>query len=82
STAELVRAIAEALGKPARLLPVPPSLLTLAARLARREAMLDRVAGSLVIDDGAIRRALNWRPPCYPAYGLRLTAEWFKAVRG
>ncbi|KAA0688717.1 NAD-dependent epimerase/dehydratase family protein [Azospirillum brasilense] len=82
STPELVRAIAEALGKPARLLPVPPSLLALAARLARREAMLDRVAGSLVIDDGAIRRALNWRPPCYPAYGLRLTAEWFKAVRG
>ncbi|AIB11345.1 NAD-dependent dehydratase [Azospirillum argentinense] len=82
STAELVRAIAEALNKPARLLPVPPSLLALAARLARREAMLDRIAGSLVIDDGAIRRALNWRPPCYPAYGLRLTAEWFKAVRG
>ena len=82
STAELVRAIAEALGKPARLLPVPPSVLALAARLAGREAMLDRVAGSLVIDDGAIRRALNWRPPCYPAYGLRLTAEWFKAVRG
>ncbi|WP_448203393.1 UDP-glucose 4-epimerase family protein [Azospirillum sp. sgz302134] len=82
STAELIRAIADALGKPARLLPVPPSLLALGARLTRRQAVLDRIAGSLVVDDGAIRRALNWRPPYYPAYGLRLTAEWFKALRG
>ncbi len=82
STAELVRAIADALGKPARLLPVPPSVLALGARLLRRRAMFDRVAGTLVVDDGAIRRALNWRPPYYPAYGLRQTAEWFKASRG
>lgn len=82
STPELVRAIADALGRPARLLPVPPSWLERGARLARREAVLDRIAGTLVVDDGAIRRALNWRPPYYPAYGLRLTAEWFKASQG
>ncbi len=82
STAELVRAMADALGKPARLFPVPLSLLARLARLARREPVLDRVAGTLVVDDGAIRRVLNWRPPYYPAYGLRLTAEWFKALRG
>ncbi len=82
STAELVRAIADAMGRPARLLPVPRAVLALGARLTGQQATFDRIAGTLVIDDGAIRRALNWRPPYYPAYGLRETTEWFKAWHG
>ena len=79
STAELVRALGEALGRPARLLKAPPSLLKLGARVTGRTAMFDRVAGSLTVEDGAIRRALGWSPPFDPATGLHATAGWFKA---
>jgi len=82
STAELVRAIGVALGRPARLLPVPAGLMALGARLAGKQAVYDRIAGSLIVDDRAIRQRLGWVPPHDPASGLRATAEWFKASRG
>ncbi|SMH57902.1 UDP-glucose 4-epimerase family protein [Azospirillum agricola] len=82
STAELVRAIGTAIGRPARLVPLPAGLLALGARLAGKQAVYDRIAGSLTIDDRAIRDRLGWRPPHDPASGLRATAEWFKASRG
>lgn len=61
STAQLVRFLAAAMQRPARLLPVPPVLLTLAARLLGRQATADRVLGSLVVDDAPLR-ALGWVP--------------------
>ena len=81
STAELVRAIGRALDRPARLLPVPEGLLALGARLTGKQAVYDRIAGSLTIDDSAIRRALDWHPPFDSGFGLRVTAEWVKASR-
>ena len=56
STPELIRALARALGRPARLLPFPPGLLDLLAPL-------QSLVRSLEVDDGAIRRELGWRPP-------------------
>lgn len=82
STADLVRAIGAALGRPARLIPVPTGLLALGARLAGRQAVYDRIAGSLAVDDRSIRQTLGWAPPSDFASGLRATAEWFKASRG
>lgn len=79
STADLVRSMGQALDRPARLLPLPVSVMELGAKLAKREAIFDRIAGSLTVDDAAIRRALDWSPPFDPATGLRATAEWFKA---
>lgn len=78
STAGLVRAIGRALGRPAHLLPVPAGLLRLGSRLTGRGAVYDRIAGSLVVDDGAFRRAVGWQPPFDLAAGLHATAEWFK----
>lgn len=80
-TRDLVERLAAHLGRPARLWDVPPELLALAARLAKQEAAFDRVAGSLVVEDHAIRRTLSWSPPRNTAYGLRATANWFKALR-
>lgn len=82
STSELVRAIGDALGRPARLIPLPVGLLALGARLTGKQPVFDRIAGSLTVDDRAIRTALDWRPPQDFATGLRHTAEWFKASRG
>ncbi|MCM8734308.1 SDR family oxidoreductase [Azospirillum sp. A1-3] len=82
STADLVRAIAAALGRPARLVPVPRGLMALGAALTGTRAVFDRLAGTLTVDDGPIRERLGWRPPYDLASGLRATAEWFKASRG
>lgn len=82
STADLVRAIGAALGRPARLIPVPAGLLALGARLTGQQAVYDRIAGSLTVDDGTIRQKLGWVPTWDFASGLHATAEWFKASRG
>lgn len=71
STPALCRAIGAALGRPARLFPFPPALLELvpAARKLTR---------SLVLDDGAIRRDLDWNPPHGFEAALRLTVAQIK----
>ena len=65
STPRLCREIGEALGRPARLFPFPPALLP------------RKLAGSLEVDDSAIRRALGWRPAFTRQAGLRATADWY-----
>ncbi len=72
STPDLVRAIARALGKPARLFPFPPRLLDLVPPLRR-------LTRSMEVDDSAIRRELGWRPPYTFEQGLRATADWYLA---
>lgn len=71
STPELCRAIAHALGRPARLFPFPPALLRLAPSFAR-------LAQSQEADDRAIRADLGWRAPFSFEQGLRATAEWYR----
>lgn len=75
STAQLFRLLARALGRPARLWPLPPALLRAAATLLGRTAAADRVLGSLQVDDGALRLSLGWRPPFTLAEGLALTVS-------
>jgi nucleoside-diphosphate-sugar epimerase len=78
STPRLIRVLAEALGKNAQLLPVPPSWMRMAGGLAGKSGEVERLLGSLVLDDSAIRRELGWKPPFSMREGLRETAEWFK----
>lgn len=62
STRTLVQAIGRAVGRPARLLPVPPFALKLAGRLAGRGAEARRLLGNLQVDTAAARRELGWMP--------------------
>jgi nucleoside-diphosphate-sugar epimerase len=75
STPELCRAIARALGRPARLFPFPGALLRLVPPVAR-------LAQSQVADDSAIRAELGWHAPFSFEQGLRHTAEWYRARGG
>jgi nucleoside-diphosphate-sugar epimerase len=77
STPALIRAIAAALGRRARLYPFPPALLLAMAALARRGAAAQRLTGSLVVDSGAIRNSLGWQPVASLAAGLDSTARWY-----
>lgn len=77
STAELVRRVARALGRPARLLPLPSSWLRFSTRLVGREAIYERLCGSLQVDSGKARRVLGWTPPLSVDEELENTARWF-----
>jgi len=57
STPALYAAIAEAMGRRARLLPCPPSLLKLAGRLTGRGDTIAKLTGDLEVDDTATRHA-------------------------
>jgi len=59
STPDLVRALAQGLGKPARLLPCPPSLLRGMGRIIGRSAMMDSLTGSLEIDNKQAKTLLG-----------------------
>lgn len=79
STIALLRRTAAAMGRPARLIPVPPVLLRGAARLLGRADMAERLCGSLQVDIGKTRRLLAWTPPMSVEESLRQTAQYFLA---
>jgi nucleoside-diphosphate-sugar epimerase len=81
STPELVSRIARVLGRPARLLPVPPALLRMAGMIAGRRDEMRRLTGNLAIDSLRARRLLDWRPPYTLDAGLAQTARWFRSAR-
>jgi nucleoside-diphosphate-sugar epimerase len=72
----LIRMIGEALGKPARLFPVPPTLL----RWALPAAEAERLIGSLTVDGSRLSTMTGYRRPHSVEEGLRATAEWYRAT--
>jgi nucleoside-diphosphate-sugar epimerase len=77
STPELIRRLAEAMGRPARLLPISAGVLRACARLAGAEAEFRRLSSSLTVDMSATQTRLGWSPPMSFERGLMLTAQWY-----
>ncbi|WP_313130900.1 UDP-glucose 4-epimerase family protein [Stutzerimonas nitrititolerans] len=75
STTELLRGVGKALGKPARLIPVPAGLLQFGATLLGRKAMAQRLLGSLQVDISKTCELLDWKPPYTVEEGLRRCFE-------
>jgi UDP-glucose 4-epimerase len=78
STPDLIKRIAIALGRRARLVAVPPQLMRMGAALVGRRDAADRLLGSLEVSDSAIRRELAWKPRYSVADGLAATAAWYR----
>jgi nucleoside-diphosphate-sugar epimerase len=62
STPELLRAVARAMNRPSRLIPVPPAMLRIALAAVGLGAEAQRLTGSLEVDANPLFEALNWRP--------------------
>ena len=62
STTQLLRKVAEALGKKPRLLKVPVGLMGFAARLIGKGDVANRLVGSLQVDSSKARDLLGWQP--------------------
>lgn len=58
STPELIRRVAAALGRPARLFPIPPSLMLFAGKLLGKTNAVERLVSSLTSDSSKIRKEL------------------------
>lgn len=80
STPDLVRAMAVALGRKARLVSIPPAMLRLGARLVGREEMISRLIGSFAIDATRIEQRLGWRPTVSSAEAIDATARWYRGA--
>ncbi len=63
STPGLIRALAAALGRPARLWPCPLWLLRALGTLTGRGAAIERLTGSLELDLAPLKNDLDWTPP-------------------
>jgi nucleoside-diphosphate-sugar epimerase len=81
STTDLLRRMGAALGKKVWLLPVPSFLLVWVARLLGKQAITQRLCGSLQVDISRARELLDWQPPVNVDEGLRKTAQFFMASR-
>jgi nucleoside-diphosphate-sugar epimerase len=71
SSPELATMIAAALGRPARLLPVPAGLLAAGASLLGRRAAAGRLLDSLQVDVSPALARLGWAPPLDVETGIR-----------
>ncbi len=81
STPELIRRMASALGQSARLLPVPRSWMRIVGLLLSKQAVMNRLLGSLTVDCQPIQEELGWSPPYSMQTGLVATAEWYLKVK-
>ena len=76
STSILLRRIAKAYGVKSRLVPVPVSLMRLAAMLLGRTDLADRLFGNLQVDSSKSRDLVGWQPKCTMEEQLQKMAEF------
>jgi nucleoside-diphosphate-sugar epimerase/glycosyltransferase involved in cell wall biosynthesis len=88
TTAELIRGIGRALGRQSVVLPLSRDWALRIASVGDRvvpqrfapSSTIERVFGSLVVDDSRARRELGFQAPFSFAEGLEQTAQWYCAL--
>jgi UDP-glucose 4-epimerase len=78
STTELFKMMAQALGRPSLIMPLPASLVALAAAAIGQRAVASRLTDSLQVDITKTRALLGWVPRKSVSEGLRQTARSFQ----
>jgi len=78
STTQLLVRMGKALGKPARLLSVPSVLLERGAQILGKQALSQRLCGSLQVDISKTRELLGWNPPVSVDDALLSAANFYK----
>jgi nucleoside-diphosphate-sugar epimerase len=78
STAELLRRMGKALGKPVRNIPIPGSLLRAGLRMVGKGDWVDKLFGDLKVDISETKRILGWKPKVTMGEELERTAKWWR----
>ena len=71
STPELIKLIASSMGKKVNLFPFPISILKFLGSVFGKSEEINRLVGSLRIDDSYTKEILNWTPPISVEEGIR-----------
>ena len=71
STPELIQLIASSIGKKANLFPFPISMLKFLASVLGKREEINRLVGSLRIDNNYTKEILNWTPSISVEEGIR-----------
>lgn len=79
STAELLRRMGKALGKPIRNLPVPKIILKAGLKIAGKREWVDKLFGDLRVDISETKRLLGWKPKVTMEEELERTAKWWRS---
>jgi nucleoside-diphosphate-sugar epimerase len=77
SSPDLVRRLADAMSRQARIVSVPLWMLRVAGILTGRQAAVGRLMGSLSVDITRLRGALGWGPSYTVDEGLQKTVRWY-----
>ncbi|WP_299685936.1 SDR family oxidoreductase [uncultured Vibrio sp.] len=75
STTKLMQTIAQSMGKPARLLPIPMSWIQTGAAVFRKQHIAQRICGSLQVDPQLTNEVLGWTPPVTFQEGIKKTVQ-------
>jgi len=75
STSQMVALMAKVQGKANLSLPVPVWCFTLAGKFFKKEAVVDRLVGSLQLDIEHTKNTLDWVPPYSVEHGFALAAK-------
>ncbi len=82
STPDLIRSLARAFNRSARLLPFSSTLMKAAAGVLGRSEAADSLLGSLVVSDAQFRAATGWRAPIVAQAAFADAAAWYKQAKG
>ena len=77
STADLIRRIADAHNRPARLFPMHPLFLKVAGNLTGKRDIINRLTGSLTVDGDLP----GWSPPESMDAEIERTVHWYKYTK-
>ncbi|MGO2233629.1 MAG: UDP-glucose 4-epimerase family protein [Marinomonas sp.] len=75
STAQMVDLMAKAQGKANLSIPMPVWCFKLAGKIFKKEAVVDRLVGSLQLDIEHTKNTLDWVPPYSVEHGFALAAK-------
>ncbi|KMT64750.1 UDP-glucose 4-epimerase family protein [Catenovulum maritimum] len=75
STAEMVALMAKVQGKVNIALPVPVWCFKFVGKLLGKQAVIDRLVGSLQVDISHTKNTLGWQPPYTVEHGFKLAAK-------
>jgi len=71
STPELIKLIASSMGRRANLFPLPIFMLKFLGSVFDKSDEINRLVGSLRVDDSYTKKILNWTPPISVEEGIR-----------
>lgn len=77
STTELIRRLARAMGRSARLIPMPAPVVMAGATILGKGELARRLCGTLKVDITKVREVLGWTPPVSVDEGLCRTAKYY-----